>query len=371
MKDGDIPVTRPFLPPLEEFQPYLREIWDSHQLTNNGKYLRTLEEKLLEFLGISYITLTANGTISLLMALKALGVKGEVITTPFSFPATTHAIWWNGNVPVFADIEPEYLNIDPDRLEEAITERTGAILTTHVYGNPCNTGRIQEIAEKYNLAVIYDACHAFNVRLKDESLLNAGDLSILSFHPTKVFTTVEGGAIISRSQAMKDKLNLLRNFGIASEESVLFPGINGKMNEIQAAFGLLHLKYFETLAEKRKEIYNRYLRNLSGIKGIRIITVHPETKHNYAYLPVLIEAKSFGRSRNEVYDKLRQHQILSRKYFSPLISHIPEYAKLSSANPTNLPVAEKASGEILCLPVYPDLEISTVDRICDLMRGKL
>jgi dTDP-4-amino-4,6-dideoxygalactose transaminase len=371
MKEGDIPVTKPFLPPLEEFQPYLREIWDSYQLTNNGRFLRMLEEKLTGFLGIPQITVTSNGTVSLLMALKALGVEGEVITTPFSFPATTHAIWWNGNTPVFADIEPQYLNIDPERLEAAITGHTAAILVTHVYGNPCDIEQIDKISKKYSIPVIYDACHAFGINFRNESLLNAGDLSVLSFHPTKVFTTVEGGAIISHTPEMSETLRLLRNFGIAGEESVLIPGINGKMNELQAAFGLLQLNYFADLTSRRKEIYERYLDHFSGVPGIRIIGKHPEIDYNYAYFPVLFNHEAFGRSRDQVYTHLRDNHILSRKYFAPLISHIPWYSKLPSAEPSRLPVAEKASGEILCLPIYPDLEISMVDRICELICGHL
>lgn len=367
MKEGDIPVTRPFLPPLEEFEPYLRAIWDSRQLTNNGKFLRALEEQLVDFLGIPQITLAANGTISLLLALKALDVKGEVITTPFSFPATTHAIWWNGNTPVFADIEPHYLNIDPEKLENAISARTGAILVTHVYGNPCDITRLEEISRKYKVPVIYDACHAFGVKYRGESLLNAGDLSVLSFHPTKVFSTIEGGAVISHTPEMKEKLRLMRNFGIAGEERVLFPGINGKMNEVQAAFGMLQLKYYAALTEKRKILYRRYIENLSGQEGIRIIRHHPETVYNYAYFPVLIDQGSFGSSRDEIYGKLREHQVLSRKYFYPLLSHIPEYANLPTAEPANLPVAEQASLQVLCLPIYPDLEMSSVDHICELI----
>jgi dTDP-4-amino-4,6-dideoxygalactose transaminase len=371
MKEKKIPVTRPFVPPLEEFEPYLREIFASRQLTNDGPFHRELEMQLTDFLRVPHLTLTANGTSSLLLALKVLDLKGEIITTPFSFPTTAHSILWTGNTPVFADIEPRFLNIDPKRIEEAVTEKTCAIMATHVFGNPCETDRIGRIAEKHGLAVIYDACHTFGIDLHGQSLLNLGDLSVISFHATKVFTTIEGGAVVSHDPETKRKLDLLRNSGIAGEDSVPLAGINAKMNEMEAAFGLLHLKYFHSTLERRKLVYERYLENLQGVEGLNPVGIHPGICYNYGYFPILISAESFGRSRDEIYTGLKIENILSRKYFTPLISHYPAYHNLPTAQDHNLPVAVRIAKEVLCLPVYDDLELEDVDRICDLILGKL
>jgi len=294
-------VTQPFLPPLKEFIPYLKDIWESKWLTNMGKYHQQFEKELAEYLGVKYVSLFANGTLALITALQALRITGEVITTPYSFVATTHALHWNGIVPVFCDIEPDYCNINPDKIEALITPKTTAILSVHVYGYPCQVDKIAKIAEIYGLKVIYDACHAFGVKLNNNSILNYGDLSILSFHATKVFTTFEGGAIICHDEKMKKRIDFLKNFGFADEITVVGPGINAKMNEFQAALGLLQLKYFDYAIAKRKEIAKIYQKELAETPGIRYLKEIRGVYHNYAYFPIFINKKEFGKSRDEVY----------------------------------------------------------------------
>lgn len=355
-------VTQPFMPPLKEFESYLRQIWESKWLTNNGQFHKQLEKELAEYLGIPFISLFSNGALALVTALQCMRITGEVITTPYSFVATTHSLWWNGIKPVFVDVDPIYGNLNPDAIEAAITPQTTAIMPVHVYGNPCDNDKIQKIADKYGLKIIYDAAHAFNVKKQGQSILNWGDLSILSFHATKVFNTFEGGAIISHDEVTKNRIDDLKNFGIHDEVTVVAPGINSKMNEVQAAFGLLQLKYIDGLITKRKEITEQYRDKLKGIKGIRLFNDIPEVTHNYAYFPILIN-DTFGISRDELYNRLRKNNILSRRYFYPLISTFSTYRGLPSANPNNLPNATKIANQVLCLPIYPDLENEQVSRI--------
>jgi len=357
-------VARPFLPPLEEFVPYLEKIWGSHILTNDGPFHQELEQKLCDYLGVKYISLFSNGTMALIAALQVLKISGEVITTPFSFVATTHALWWNNIKPVFVDIDPVTYNLDPEKIEAAITPKTSAILPVHVFGNPCKVEKIQEIAERYGLKVIYDAAHAFGVKLNGTSVANFGDLSVLSFHAIKVFNTFEGGAVICHDENTKELIDKFKNFGITSETTVVAPGINAKMNELQAALGLLQLKYVDELIEKRKLIAEVYIDELKNIPGIDLLNDIPEVKHNYAYFPVLIKAVQFGRTRDEVYEELKRQGIHGRRYFYPLISQFPTYSGLGSAQPGKMPIAERVTKQILCLPIYPDLDIAVVKRIC-------
>lgn len=363
-------VTQPSMPPLEEFTEYLKQIWDRKWLTNNGQFHQDLEKELCDYLGVKYISLFSNGTLALITALQTLRITGEVITTPFSFVATTHALWWNGIKPVFVDIEPNYYNLDPEKIEAAITPQTTAILPVHVYGNPCDVEKIQKIADTYGLKVIYDACHAFGVKINGNSVLNFGDLSILSFHATKVYTTIEGGAIVCNDEKTKKRIDFLKNFGFADETTVVAPGINAKMNEIQAAYGLLGLKYIDKNIEKRKVIAQLYREKLKDVKGIKILQDIEGVHHNYPYFPILINTQEFGMERDEVYNQLKKNNIYTRRYFYPLISEFPSYKGLPSAVPENLPVAEKIAKQVLCLPIYPDLEISSVETIIRLMLNK-
>ena len=363
-----ITVTKPFLPPLEEFIPYLNQIWDSGQLTNNGPFHQQFEEELAEYLGVKYVSLFTNATLALVTALQALNITGEVITTPYSFVATTHALWWNNIKPVFVDIEPEYCNLDPEKIEAVITPKTTAIMPVHVYGNPCNVRRINEIADKYGLKVIYDACHSFGVKINNESVLNFGDLSILSFHATKVFNTFEGGAIISHNKSMKKRIDFLKNFGFSGETTVVAPGINAKMSEIQAAMGLLQLKYIDKNIYKRHEITQYYGEWLNKISGIKLLNDIPNVKHNYSYLPIFVDVDKYGISRDELYENLKEHNTYTRRYFYPLISQFPTYRGLESAQPGKLPVAEKAADQVICLPLYPELQANTIDSICSFIK---
>lgn len=361
-------VTQPLLPPLEEFTPYLEAIWESKWLTNNGQFHQQLEKALCEYLGVKHICLFSNGTLALITALQALRITGEVITTPFSFVATTHALWWNNIKPVFADIDPHMFNLDPAKVEAAITPQTTAIMPVHVYGNPCDLDKFQRIADTYNLKLIYDAAHAFGVEKNGKSILNFGDLSILSFHATKVFNTFEGGAIVCHDEKMKQHIDDLKNFGFRDEVTVIAPGINAKMNEIQAAFGLLQLKYVDNARLKRKRITEYYRQGLSDIKGITFFEDRPTLRQAYSYFPILINEKEYGISRDSLYDYLKKHDIFSRRYFYPLISNFPTYKGLASAVPSNLPVANEISKSILCLPIYPDLDLKHVDRIIHLIK---
>lgn len=362
-----ITVTRPFLPPLEEFLPDLYSIWESGMLTNGGPYHQRFESALRDFLQVPHISLFTNATIALVTALQALRITGEVITTPYSFVATSHALLWNGAKPVFVDIDPTSLNIDPKKIEAAITPKTTAILPVHCYGRRCDVEAIQKIADIYNLKVIYDAAHAFGVEDDGGSILRHGDLSIVSFHATKVFTTFEGGAIISPEEKIKKRIDFLKNFGFADETTVVAPGINGKMNEFSAALGLHQIKNFSRAIQLRKNIDQHYRNSLQDIPGIEI-PVHPDTPlHNYSYFPILIK-NEYQLQRDELYWKLRENNIHARRYFYPLISEFPMYRGLPSSNKDNLPVAHQVAQQILCLPIYPDLTNTDLERICEIIR---
>lgn len=363
-------VTQPALPALEEFIPYLQQIWENKILTNNGPFHQQLEQALATFLGVPYISLFANGTLALVTALQALRITGEVITTPYSFVATTHSLWWNNIKPVFVDIEPEFGNLDPDKIEAAITPKTTAIMPVHVYGNPCHVERIQKIADIYGLRLIYDAAHAFGVKYKGGNILNYGDLSILSFHATKVFNTFEGGAIISHDSATKQRIDYLKNFGFAGETTIMAPGINSKMNEVQAAMGLLQLKTFNESIEKRKLVANRYRELLKDVNGITMLPEPQETVSNYAYFPIFVNEQVYGMSRDDLYEKLKQHNIYGRRYFYPLISEFSMYKGLDSANPSNLPVAAEIASQVICLPIYPALDIFHIKEITRIITSK-
>lgn len=348
-------VTQPSLPPLEEYMEYLRQIWDIKILTNNGPFHKQFEEELADYLGVKYLSLFANGTLALVTALQALRITGEVITTPFSFVATTHSLWWNNIKPIFVDIEPDFFTLDPEKIEAAITPQTTAILPVHVYGNPCKIEEIQKIADTYGLKVIYDAAHAFGVRINGNSILNFGDLSILSFHATKVFNTIEGGAIICHDEKTKKQIDHLKNFGFAGETTVIAPGINAKMNELQAAYGLLQLKYIEEYISKRKEIAELYRKELTSVKGIRLLHDIKGVDHSYTYFPMLVDEKLYGESRDALYERLKKNNIYGRRYFYPLISQFPTYRGLPSAKPDNLLIANSIAEQVICLPIYPDL----------------
>jgi dTDP-4-amino-4,6-dideoxygalactose transaminase len=355
-------VTQPFLPPLEEFMPYLEAIWESKWLTNAGPFHQQLEKALAEYLGVEHIALFSNGTIALVTALQALRTTGEVITTPYSFVATAHSLLWNGIKPVFVDIDPVTYNLDPTKIEAAITPQTTAIMPVHVYGNPCDVDAIQKIADTYGLKVIYDAAHAFGVSRHCGSILNHGDLSVLSFHATKVFNTFEGGAIICPDAKMKQRIDYLKNFGFADELTVVAPGINGKMNEIQAAFGLLQLKYVDEAISHRKTIDDHYRTSLANIPGITV-PEHPSSlRHNYSYFPILVEP-NYSLSRDGLYELLKTNDIFARRYFYPLISEFPMYRSMISAAKSNLPVANQVASKVICLPIYPDLPNDEIDRI--------
>ena len=351
---NDIYVTKPYLPPLEDFIPYLEEIWESHSLTNNGPFHQELEQRLCEHLGVEHLALFANGTLALITALQALRISGEVITTPFSFAATTHALHWNGIKPVFADIEAGSFGLDPKAIEAAITPQTTAILPVHVYGRPCAVTEIQQIADTYDLKVIYDAAHAFGVEHNDQSVLNYGDLSILSFHATKVFNTFEGGAIICKDAETKQHIDFLKNVGFADETIVVAPGINGKMNEVQAAFGLLQLKHIDQSIAAREEVDCRYRTALKEIPHLELPMVPQDGKYNFSYFPILL-GSDFALTRDELYDRLREQGVYARRYFYPLISSFSTYSGLPSAAPGNLTVADDIANRVLCLPIYPDL----------------
>lgn len=368
MTNKPITVTQPYLPPLEEFIPYLEEIWKNKWLTNNGPFHQQLEQALCEYLGVEHLALFTNGTIALVTALQTLRITGEVITTPYSFVATSHSLLWNNIRPVFVDIDPATMNLDPSKIEAAITPQTTAIMPVHCYGNPCDVERIQKIADTYGLKVIYDAAHAFGVEYKGESLLRHGDLSVLSFHATKIFNTFEGGAIVCPDAKTKQRIDYLKNFGIADEVTVMAPGINGKMSEVQAAFGVLQLKHIDAVVEMRKVIDQRYRDALAGIFGISILTPSPDTVWNYSYFPVLV-GPDYPLGRDELYDKFKTAGIYARRYFYPLISDMPMYRGFPSAMPANLLNAKVAAEQILCLPIYPDLAESDQQRVIHIIRG--
>lgn len=360
-------VTQPYLPPLEEFVPYLQQIWENKILTNCGPFHQQLEQALCEYLGVQHVALFSNGTLALITALQALRVTGEVITTPYSFVATSHALHWHGNTPVFVDVEPSTLNLDPAKIEAAITSRTTAIMPVHCYGNPCDVEAIEKIANNYNLRVIYDAAHAFGVECHCGSLLNHGDLSVLSFHATKVFNTFEGGAIICRDAKTKQRIDHLKNFGFVDEATVVGPGINAKMSEINAAFGLLQLKDIPYVKPRRAEIDIRYRQALADVKGIHCLSNGNQIVPNHSYFPVLVQP-DYPLSRDALYQKLKDQDIYARRYFYPLISDFPIYRGLPSACRENLPVASRAAEQVLCLPIYPALSWEDQQRIIDCIR---
>ena len=359
-------VTQPSLPNLKDFTEKLEDIWESKWLTNNGKFHQEFEQKLADYLGVKYVSLFSNGTLALITALQTLRITGEVITTPYTFVATTHALHWNRIKPIFCDIDPIYGNIDTNKIESLITPETTAILPVHVYGNPTEMEKIQKIADTYGLKVIYDAAHAFGVEKNGESILNFGDLSILSFHATKTFNTIEGGAIICHDKKTKKRIDFLKNFGFADEVTVVAPGINAKMNELQAAYGILQLKTIAEQIEKRKHIADKYRNSLSKIKGITFVNDIENIKHNYAYFPIYVE-KDYPLKRDELYQKLKDNNIFARRYFYPLISNMPTYKSLPSSNKNNLPQANLLANKVICLPIYPDLEIENIEFICNLL----
>ena len=360
-------VTQPFLPPLNDFIPYLEEIWESKILTNSGPFHHELEEQLCTYLGVKHISLFTNGTLALLTALQALRISGEVITTPYTFVATAHSLLWNDIKPVFVDIDPKTLNIDPTKIEAAITPETTAILPVHCYGHPCDVEAIQKVADNYNLKVIYDAAHAFGVKDEGGSILRYGDLSVLSFHATKIFNTFEGGAIISPDAKTKQHIDHLKNFGFVDEVTVVAAGINGKMSEINAAFGLLQLKHIDHVINKRKDIYTIYCQELKDIPGIHFIGRSIELQENFSYFPILVES-DYSVSRDELYQKLHDSNIFARRYFYPLISDFPMYRGLPSANKANLPIAAEKSNKVICLPIYPNLSKVIQTKIINIIK---
>ena len=366
--NSKITVTSPLLPPLEEFMPYLQQIWDSKWITNNGQFHQQLEQALAEYLGVEFISVFTNGTLPLITALQALGLtKGEVITTPYSFVATTHAIWWNQLTPVFVDVDPVTGCIDPDKIEAAITPKTTAIMPVHVYGKPCDTKRIQEIADRYGLKVIYDAAHAFGVKVNGESILNAGDMSTLSFHATKVYNTIEGGAMIMHDAETKKRIDYLKNFGFAGETEVVAPGINSKMDEMRAAYGLLNLKQVDEAIEARHQVAIKYREALRDVEGITFFDDMPGVKHNYSYFPIFVDAEKYGMTRDELYFKMKEQNVLGRRYFYPLISEFSTYRGLESADPKNLPNAHRMANSVLCLPMHHELSEEDINRVVNLI----
>ena len=365
MNKDIITVTSPLLPNLDEFTESLKEIWESKWITNNGQFHQKLEAALAEYLKVPYVSLFTNGTLPLLTALQALRITGEVITTPYSFVATTHGLWWNGIKPVFVDIDPSTGNIDPQRIEAAITPRTTAILPVHVYGKPCDTEAIQSIADKYGLKVIYDAAHAFGVEVNGESLLNAGDMSTLSFHATKVFNTIEGGAMVMHDEKTKQRIDYLKNFGFANEVEVVGPGINSKMDEIRSAYGLLNLKQVDAAIAARQKVAVAYREALRNVDGISFWDDMPGVRHNYSYFPIFVDAEKYGMTRDELYMKMKDQGVWSRRYFYPLISEFSTYRGLESSRPENLPNAHMMADTVICLPMHHALREEEINRIID------
>ena len=367
MSDKQITVTSPLLPDLESFHEMLKDIWSSKWITNNGQYHKQLEKSLAEYLNVPYVSLFTNGTLPLLTALQALRVTGEVITTPYSFVATTHCIWWNGCKPVFVDIDPKTGNIDPEKIEAAITPKTTAIMPVHVYGKPCDTERIQEIADKYGLKVIYDAAHAFGVKVNGESILKAGDMSTLSFHATKVYNTLEGGALIMHDEKTKKRIDYLKNFGFAGETEVVAPGINSKVDEVRAAYGILNLKQVDSAISERHNVAIQYREALRGVEGISFMEDMEGVTHNYSYFPIFVDSEKYGISRDALYEKLKKANILGRRYFYPLISEFSTYRGLPSASPENLPNAHKMANSVICLPMHHELSKEDIQRVISII----
>lgn len=366
-KTKKITVTSPLLPDLEEFNSLLRQIWDSKWITNNGSFHRQLEKELCEYLKVPYISLFTNGTLPLITTLQALRVTGEVITTPYSFVATTHSLWWNGIKPVFVDVDPKTGNLDPDRIEAAITPRTTAIMPVHVYGTPCDTERIRDIADKYGLKVIYDAAHAFGVEVDGKSVLNAGDVSTLSFHATKVYNTIEGGALVMHDEVTKKRIDYLKNFGFASETEVVAPGINSKMDEIRAAYGILNLRQVDKAIAARQKVARIYRDALRDVEGITFFDDIKGVRHNYSYFPIFVDADKYGMTRDALYEKMKSNNVLGRRYFFPLISDFTTYRGLPSASRENLPNAHRMASSVICLPMHPSLTDSDLERVINVV----
>ena len=365
MTKNIITVTSPLFPDLDEFNELLKEIWDSKWITNNGTFHQQLEIALCEYLKVPFISLFTNGTLPLITAFQALHITGEVITTPYSFVATTHALWWNGIKPVFVDIDPSTGNLDPTKIEAAITPRTTAILPVHVYGKPCDVDAIQSIADKYGLRVIYDAAHAFGVEVNGQSIINAGDVATLSFHATKVYNTVEGGALVMHDEKTKKRIDYLKNFGFASETEVVAPGINSKMDEVRSAYGLLNLRQVDAAIEARKKVAIDYRKALRNVEGISFWDDMPGVRHNYSYFPIFVDAERYGMTRDELYFKMKDRNVWGRRYFYPLISEFSTYRGLESANPANLPQATKMANSVICLPMHHALSKEDIQRTID------
>lgn len=365
MNNSQITVTSPLLPDLKELNALMQKIWDSKWITNNGSFHRELEKQLAEYLGVPFLSLFTNGTLPLITALQAMRITGEVITSPYSFVATTHALWWNGIKPVFVDIDPKTGDMDPEKIEAAITPKTTAILPVHVYGKPCDTTAIQDIADKYGLKVLYDAAHAFGVKVNNVSILNAGDMSTLSFHATKVYNTIEGGALVMHDEKTKKHIDYLKNFGFAGETEVVAPGINSKMDEVRAAYGLLNLKQVDWAIEKRHQVAIKYREALRKVEGITFFDEEQGVKHNYSYFPIFVDEKLYGKSRDELYFQMRDKNILGRRYFYPLISTFTTYRGLESAKPENLPNATKMAERVICLPMHHLLTEEDIQRVLD------
>ena len=367
MENKQITVTSPLLPDREEFNKFLQEIWETKWITNNGCFHQELERALCKYLEVPYVSLFTNGTLPLITALQALRITGEVITTPYSFVATTHALWWNGIKPVFVDIDSRTCNLDPEKIEAAITPKTTAIMPVHCYGKPCDTKAIQSIADKYGLKVIYDAAHAFGVKVDGESILKAGDMSTLSFHATKVYNTIEGGALVMHDERTKKRIDYLKNFGFSGETTVVAPGINSKMDEVRAAYGLLNLRQVDQAISSRHRVADRYREALREVDGITFFDYIPRVRHNYSYFPIFIDAEKFGMTRDELYFKMRENKVLGRRYFYPLISTFSTYRSLESSNPKYLPVATKMADEVICLPMHHELSVSDIKRVLEVI----
>ena len=363
-----ITVTSPLLPNLDEFYEMLKEIWNSKWITNNGDFHNQLERELASYLKVPYLSLFTNGTLPLITALQALRVTGEVITTPYSFVATTHSLWWNGIKPVFVDIDPHTCNIDPTKIEAAITSRTTAIMPVHCYGRPCDIQAIQDIADKYGLKVIYDAAHAFGVEINGKSILGEGDMSTLSFHATKVYNTIEGGALICHDEKTKQRIDYLKNFGFAGETTVVAPGINSKMDEIRAAYGLLNLRQVDTAIEARHNVAVKYREALRGIDGITFFDDIPGVRHNYSYFPIFVDAEKYGMSRDELYFKMRENNVYGRRYFYPLISTFSTYRGLESSSESNLSIATRIANQVICLPMHHALSDEDIQRTIEVIK---
>ncbi|MDD5975734.1 MAG: DegT/DnrJ/EryC1/StrS family aminotransferase [Bacteroidales bacterium] len=364
---GKITVTSPLLPNLDDFYEMLKEIWKSKWITNNGDFHKQLETELASYLKVPFLSLFTNGTLPLITALQAMRISGEVITTPYSFVATTHALWWNGITPVFVDIDPQTCNIDPNKIEAAITSRTSAIMPVHCYGRPCDTRAIQDIADKYGLKVIYDAAHAFGVEVDGRSILNEGDMSTLSFHATKVYNTIEGGALICHDEKTKQRIDYLKNFGFAGETTVVAPGINSKMDEIRAAYGLLNLRQVDSAIEARHQVAIKYREALKDVAGVTFFDDIEGIRHNYSYFPIFVDEEKYGMSRDDLYVKMKDANVYGRRYFYPLISTFSTYRGLHSSNPDNLPVATRIANQVICLPMHHALSYEDIQRIIELI----